>query len=85
MGYKKLLLTIMANAAGAYGVIRLWREKTQPPVTIEGEVADDHDGFDTWSWEHRDFHISHGMPRRFYGACGRCQAKVEPVVVTQHN
>lgn len=43
MGYKKLLLTIMANAAGAYGVIRLWREKTQPPVIIEGQIADEPD------------------------------------------
>jgi len=39
MGYKALLLKIMANGAAAYAVVRLWREKTQPPAVIEGEVA----------------------------------------------
>jgi len=78
MGYKALALKVMANAAIGIGLVKLWREKTQPPTVIDGEVDDD---FDRWPWEHRNFHITHGMPRRFYGACGRCQDKA--VVVTQ--
>ena len=74
MGYKQLLLKIMANGAAAYAVVRLWREKTAQPTVIEGEVLPPV----TFTQEHTAFHLNHGMPLRFYGACGRCQEQLAP-------
>jgi hypothetical protein len=32
------------------------------------------DAWETWTPEHQEFHVTHGMPRGFYGPCGRCAA-----------